>query len=76
MEVTVIEYDGHTYVVALFSSNPYYGRKQVYHILTDNEECTTKDVEEIMSVICPESISREEWEIKYNEIILKIASNQ
>lgn len=67
MEATVIEYNGHTYIVTLFSSNPYYGREQVYHILTNNGKWAAKDVEDIMSAICPKSISRVEWEIKYNE---------
>lgn len=67
MQATIIEYNGHTYIVIPFTSNPYYGREEVYHILTDNEKWAAKDIRDIMSAICPKSISRGEWEVRYNE---------
>ena len=58
MQATIIEYNGHTYIVISFTSNPYYGREEVYHILTNNEKWAAKDIRDIMSAICPKSISR------------------
>lgn len=38
MEATMKEYQGHNYLVIHVSNDPYYGRKDVYHILTDNDK--------------------------------------
>ena len=38
MEAKKIEYEGHNYLVVSVSHDPFYGRKDVYHVLTNNQK--------------------------------------
>lgn len=42
MEATLIQSDGHYYLVVPISHNCSYGRQSVYHVLTSNEKWAAK----------------------------------
>jgi len=63
MEAKKIEYNGYNYLVVHVSHDPYYGRKSVYHVLTNNQKWCGS----IIPYLCgfPNAESKGEHDINY-----------
>lgn len=63
MEAKKIEYNGHNYLVVYVSHNPYYGRKDIYHVLTNNQKWCGSLIPELCGF--PNVESKGEHDINY-----------
>ena len=63
MDAKMIEYDGFNYLVKLVSHNSFYGRKDVYHVLTNNPKWCGSLIPEICGY--PDVMSKGEKDIAY-----------
>lgn len=60
---TMIQYNGYNYLVHHVSSDPYYGRKDIYHVLTNNPKWCGSLIPEICGY--PNVMSKGEKDIAY-----------
>ena len=63
MEARKIEYNGHNYLIVYVSHDPYYGRKDVYHVLTNNQKWCGSIIPELCGF--PDVESKGEHDLNY-----------
>ena len=63
--MTKIEYEGHNYLVQHVSHDPFYGRKDVYHVLTNNQKWCSSLIPELCGY--HNVMSKGEKDIKYKQ---------
>lgn len=66
MEAKVIEYNGHKYLVIHLYTDCYYGRKSVYHVLTDNQKWCGSIIPELCGFSKVESKGEHDLNYKRN----------
>ena len=70
MEATKLEYNGHNYLVHHLYTDNYYGRKSVYHVLTNNQKWCGSIINELCGYPNVESKGEHDLNYKRNPSIL------